>query len=54
MDQDKYEAQALHKVGERVGYDLAPAFLIEKIKINNQWLNGPIIGTFSVVGMRKH
>ena len=45
MDQDKYEATGFaYRLVKEYGYDLAPAFLIEKIKINNQWLNGPIIG----------
>ena len=48
MDQDKYEATGFaYRLVKEYGYDLAPAFLIEKIKINNQWLNGPIIGNLS-------
>ena len=37
MDQDKYEATGFaYRLVKEYGYDLAPAFLIEKIKINNQ------------------
>jgi len=45
MDQDKYEATGFaYRLVKEYGYDLAPAFLIERIKINNQWVNGPVIG----------
>ena len=36
MDQDKYEATGFaYRLVKEFGYDLAPAFLIEKIRINN-------------------
>ena len=45
MDQDKFEATAFaYRLMQRHGYYEAPAFLIERIKINNQWMEGPIIG----------
>ena len=45
MDQDNYEATGFaYRLVKEYGYDLAPAFLIEKIRINNQWVNGPVIG----------
>jgi 4-hydroxy-3-polyprenylbenzoate decarboxylase len=45
MDQDRYEATgfAYHMVEER-GFDNAPPFLIEKIKINGNWVDGPVVG----------
>ncbi len=45
MDQDRFEATAFaYRLIERMGYDKAPAFLIEKIKIDGQWMDGPILG----------
>ncbi len=45
MDQDKYEATGFaYQLVKEFSYDLAPAFLIEKIKINNRWMDGPILG----------
>ena len=45
MDQDKFEATAFaYRLIQRHGYYDAPAFLIERIKINNQWMEGPVIG----------
>lgn len=45
MDQDKFEATGFaYRLVKEYGYDLAPPFLIERIKINSQWLNGPVIG----------
>ncbi len=45
MDQDKYEATGFaYQLVKEFSYDLAPAFLIEKIKINNHWMDGPILG----------
>ena len=45
MDQDKYEATGFaYQLDKQFSYDLAPAFLIEKIKINNRWMDGPILG----------
>lgn len=45
MDQDKYEATAFaYELIEKFGYDRAPAFLIERVKINGKWMEGPILG----------
>ena len=45
MDQDKYEATGFaYQLVKEFSYDLAPVFLIEKIKINNCWMDGPILG----------
>ncbi|SUZ82796.1 uncharacterized protein METZ01_LOCUS35650 [marine metagenome] len=45
MDQDKYEATGFaYQLVKEFGYDLAPAFLIEEIKVNNQWMKGPVLG----------
>jgi len=45
MDQDKYEATGFaYQLVKEFSYDLAPAFLIETIKINNRWMDGPILG----------
>ena len=45
MDQDKYEATGFaYRLVKEFSYDLAPAFLIETIKINNRWMDGPILG----------
>ena len=45
MDQDAYESTAFaYRLMEKHGYDEAPAFLIEKIKINGEWKRGPVIG----------
>ena len=45
MDQDRYEATGFaYQLVKEFSYDLASAFLIEKIKINNRWMDGPILG----------
>ena len=45
LDQDKYESTAFaYRLVERRGYIQAPAFLIERIKVDGQWLDGPLIG----------
>jgi 4-hydroxy-3-polyprenylbenzoate decarboxylase len=44
MDQDQYEATALaYRLIERFGYYAAPAVLVERIKINGKWMDGPVI-----------
>ena len=44
MDQDKYEATAFHyKILDRWKTN-APAFLIEKTKVNGIWHNIPVVG----------
>ncbi len=55
MDQDKYEATGFaYQLVKEFSYDLAPAFLIEKIKINNRWWMDPYWVIFLAVGMLKH
>ena len=45
IDAARFEATAFaYRLIERMGYDKAPAFLIEKIKIDGQWMDGPILG----------
>lgn len=45
MDQDKYEATAFaYKLIDKMGYYDAPAFLIENVKIDGQWIRGPVVG----------
>jgi len=45
MDQDKYEATGFaYRMVEERGFDHAPPFLIERIKINGEWMDGPVLG----------
>ena len=45
MDQDRFEATGFaYRMVEEHGFDNAPPFLIEKIKLNGQWVDGPVIG----------
>jgi UbiD family decarboxylase len=44
MDQDRYEATGFaYRLRDKVGYHDAPAFLIERVKIDGQWREGPVI-----------
>lgn len=44
MDQDRFEATAfVYRMIENLGYYESPAILIEKVKINGQWMDGPVI-----------
>jgi len=44
MDQDQYEVTAFaYRLIDRFGIENAPAFLIERVKINGQWRDGPLI-----------
>ncbi len=44
MDQDRYEATAfMYRLIDRYGYDAAPGFLIERLKIDGEWREGPIV-----------
>ena len=44
MDQDQYEGTGFaYRLIEKYGHYEAPAFLIERIKINGRWMDGPII-----------
>ncbi len=45
MDQDQYEATGFaYRLEDKFGPDRAPAFLIERVKIEGEWREGPIIG----------
>lgn len=45
MDQDKYEATGFaYRMIEERGFDQAPPFLIERIRINGKWMDGPVLG----------
>ena len=44
IDQDFYEATALaYRMIDRLGKDRAPALLIERLKIDGEWREGPVI-----------
>jgi len=44
MDQDRFEATAFaYRLIEKHGFYGAPAFLIERIKVDGKWLDGPVI-----------
>ncbi len=45
MDQDQFEATGFcYRLIEEFGYDDAPAFLVERIKIDGEWRQGPLLG----------
>jgi len=45
MDQDRFEATGFaYRLIEEYGWHDAPAFLIERIKVDGQWLDGPVLG----------
>ena len=45
MDQDRYEATGFaYRLIEERGFDDAPPFLIERIKIGGKWMDGPVLG----------
>jgi len=45
FDQDNYESTAFaYRLIERRGYNQAPAFRFERVKIDGQWVDGPVIG----------
>ena len=44
MDQDQYETTGFaYRLIERYGYDDAPAFIIDRVKQNGQWIEGPLV-----------
>jgi len=44
MDQDRYEATGFaYRLVDRFGIEQAPAFLIEQIRIDGQWRDGPVL-----------
>jgi 4-hydroxy-3-polyprenylbenzoate decarboxylase len=45
FDQDRYESTAFaYRLIERCGYNRAPAFLFDQVRVDGQWLDGPVIG----------
>ena len=45
MDQDRYEATGFaYRLQDRYGNERAPAFLIERVKVDGKWIDGPVIG----------
>ncbi len=44
MDQDQYEATGFaYRLVDKFGIDAAPAFLIERVKVDGEWLEGPVV-----------
>jgi 4-hydroxy-3-polyprenylbenzoate decarboxylase len=47
IDQDEYQMTALmFRATDSYGFFHAPAFLYEKVKIDGEWVNGPVISNF--------
>ena len=45
MDQDRFEATGFaYRMIEELGFQEAPAFLIERVKASGRWLDGPVLG----------
>ena len=45
MDQDAFEMTAFaYRLLDRLGYEKAPAFVVERVKIGGQWREGPVLG----------
>lgn len=45
FDQDQYESTAFaYRLIERCGYNQAPAFQFERVRVNGRWLDGPVVG----------
>jgi 4-hydroxy-3-polyprenylbenzoate decarboxylase len=45
FDQDNYESTAFaYRLIERRGYNQAPAFRFDRVKIDGEWIDGPVIG----------
>lgn len=44
IDQDRYEATGvMYRLIDKYGYEDAPALLIERMKIDGKWRNGPVV-----------
>ncbi|MFL2770784.1 MAG: UbiD family decarboxylase [Rhodospirillaceae bacterium] len=44
IDQDQYEATALaYRLIDRKGYNTAPAMLFDRVKVDGEWLDGPVL-----------
>jgi 4-hydroxy-3-polyprenylbenzoate decarboxylase len=47
IDQDEYQMTALmFRATDRYGFFRAPAFLYDRIKIDGDWIDGPVVGNF--------
>jgi UbiD family decarboxylase len=45
FDQDAYESTAFaYRLVERRGYNRAPAFRFERVRIDGEWIDGPVVG----------
>lgn len=45
MDQDAFEMTAFaYRLLDRLGYEKAPAFVVERVKTGGQWREGPVLG----------
>ncbi|MDH4021695.1 MAG: UbiD family decarboxylase [Gammaproteobacteria bacterium] len=44
MDQDKYEVTAFaYRLIDKFGIEHAPAFMVDRIRINGNWMEGPLV-----------
>ncbi len=44
MDQDRYEATGFaYRLVDKFGFNGAPGFLVERMKIDGQWIKGPVM-----------
>ncbi|MSR08519.1 MAG: hypothetical protein EXR82_03150 [Gammaproteobacteria bacterium] len=44
MDQDQYEVTAFaYRLIDKFGIEQAPAFMVDRIRINGQWMAGPLL-----------
>ncbi|MDP6436098.1 MAG: UbiD family decarboxylase [Gammaproteobacteria bacterium] len=47
IDQDEYQVTALmFRATDRYGFFRSPAFIYDKIKIDGDWIDGPLVGNF--------
>jgi 4-hydroxy-3-polyprenylbenzoate decarboxylase len=47
IDQDEYQMTALmFRATDEYGFFESPAFIYDKVKIDGEWINGPVIGNF--------
>ncbi|MBT8442192.1 MAG: UbiD family decarboxylase [Gammaproteobacteria bacterium] len=45
MDQDRYEATGFaYRLVDEYGFDDAPPFIIDQVRIGGKWMTGPVIG----------
>ena len=45
FNQDTYESTAFaYRLAERCGYNRAPAFRFERVQIDGEWVDGPVVG----------